>query len=101
MSWFAEEKSNFPKLASRDLLPNLWLKYERSDRVPLRKSDCMATFAALTSEMKKMHADKVLWKTLEVLHSIHSASGCFLFFLFNQRYDFYGYSMCFDIECFD
>lgn len=67
MSWFKEEPRNFPILASRDLLPNLWLKYERSDRVPLRKSDCMSTFAALTSDMKKTHADKVLWTSLEVI----------------------------------
>lgn len=32
MSWFDEEKTrNFPALASRNALPNLWLKWERAE----------------------------------------------------------------------
>lgn len=67
-SWFDEEKRNFPQLASRDVLPNLWLKHARSDRVELRKADCVASFGALTSEMKKCdsHRDQVLWTSLDV-----------------------------------
>ena len=48
MSWHKEEKSsNFPRLCSRNLLPNLWLKWERSDRTPLSKADARSTFSAL------------------------------------------------------
>ena len=67
MAWFQEEKRNFPQLASRDYLPNLWLKYSRTDRQELRRGDCKAAFAALTSEMKASdsHGDRVLWTSLE------------------------------------
>jgi hypothetical protein len=74
MSWFDSEKShNFPALASRDVLPNLWLKYERSDRTPLNRDDCHKSFATLTAEMRSSatHGVKAVWKSLDDFDAEH------------------------------
>jgi hypothetical protein len=54
MSFFeAEGKThNFPALASRNYLPNLWLKWDRTDRNALKREDCNAAFNQLLRLMK-------------------------------------------------
>jgi hypothetical protein len=54
MSFFKQENEskNFPPLASRNALPNLWLKYSRTDRTPLARDECNASFNALLKELR-------------------------------------------------
>jgi hypothetical protein len=58
MSFFeAEGKThNFPALASRNYLPNLWLKWDRTDRNALKRDECNAAFNQLLRQMKAVPA---------------------------------------------